>query len=120
MAIASINPATGETIKTFPSYTAKELETVLEKGDKAFREWSKTSFSHRAELMRRCAGELSGNTDKYAQLITLEMGKPIEQARAEVKKCALVCEYYASHAETFLEDEEIKTSAIKSLISYEP
>src|SRR5688572_4164342 len=120
MAIQSLNPATGKVVKTFSAHTPAEIETYLQNGEKAFQEWQKTTFRSRAELMRRAEGELSGNTEKYAQLITLEMGKPIKEARAEVKKCALACEYYAAHAKTFLADEEIKTAATRSYIAYDP
>jgi succinate-semialdehyde dehydrogenase/glutarate-semialdehyde dehydrogenase len=120
MPIQTLNPATGKVEKTFESFTEQDLEKVLEKGEKTFQEWRKTEFAYRAELMYRCVGELNGNTEKYAQLITLEMGKPIQQARAEVRKCALACEYYAAHAHTFLADEQIKTAATRSLIAYEP
>ncbi len=81
---------------------------------------AENDFTHRANLMRACAGELAGNAEKYARIITAEMGKPIKEARAEIKKCALACEYYAAHAETFLADEEIKTAATRSYIAYEP
>ncbi|MBK0402438.1 NAD-dependent succinate-semialdehyde dehydrogenase [Adhaeribacter sp. BT258] len=120
MAIQSLNPATGKVEKTFEPHTAAEIEKLLQQGEKTFQQWRKTNFTHRAELMRFCVGELSGNTEKYAQIITLEMGKPIQEARAEVKKCAAACEYYAAHAEAFLADEQIKTGATRSYIAYDP
>jgi succinate-semialdehyde dehydrogenase/glutarate-semialdehyde dehydrogenase len=120
MAIQSLNPATGQVEKEFEAYTAQQLETILQTGENTFQEWRKTTFLHRSELMRHVIGELNGNTEKYAKLITLEMGKPITEARAEVRKCALACEYYAAHAATFLADEEIKTAATRSFISYGP
>jgi len=120
MAIQSLNPATGKFEKTFQPHTSAEIETMLQKGETAFQEWRKTSFAHRTDLMRNVVGELNGNTEKYAQLITLEMGKPIKEARGEVRKCATACEYYAAHAATFLADEEIKTAATRSYIAYQP
>lgn len=120
MAIQTLNPATGKVEKTFEAHTPAEIENILAKAEKAFQKWRHSNFTHRSELMRFVAGELAGNTEKYAQLITSEMGKPISQSRAEIKKCAMVCEYYASHAESFLADEQIKTAAARSYISYEP
>ncbi|MFC5269814.1 NAD-dependent succinate-semialdehyde dehydrogenase [Adhaeribacter terreus] len=120
MAIQSLNPATGKIERTFEPHGAADIENMLKQGEKAYQNWRKTNFTHRAELMRFCEGELSGNTEKYAQIITMEMGKPIQEALAEVKKCATVCEYYAAHAETFLADKQIKTGATRSYIAYEP
>jgi succinate-semialdehyde dehydrogenase/glutarate-semialdehyde dehydrogenase len=120
MAIQSLNPATGKVEKTFEAYTDQQIEAILAKGEKAFQKWRHSNFTHRAELMRFVEGELSGNTEKYAQIITAEMGKPIQQSRAEIKKCALACEYYAYHAQAFLADEQIKTAATRSYIAYEP
>ncbi|HSI89845.1 MAG TPA: aldehyde dehydrogenase family protein, partial [Adhaeribacter sp.] len=120
MAIQTLNPATGKVEKTFEAHSSAHAEEILTKADKAFQKWRHSNFTHRSELMRFVAGELAGNTEIYAQLITAEMGKPIKEARAEVKKCATVCEYYASHAQTFLADEEIKTGATRSYIAYDP
>jgi succinate-semialdehyde dehydrogenase/glutarate-semialdehyde dehydrogenase len=120
MAIQSLNPATGQVEKEFEAYNAQQLESILKTGENTFQEWRKTNFLQRTELMHHVIGELNGNTDKYARLITLEMGKPITEARAEIRKCALACEYYAAHASTFLAYEEIKTAATRSFISYEP
>ncbi|KAA9345911.1 NAD-dependent succinate-semialdehyde dehydrogenase [Adhaeribacter soli] len=120
MAIQTLNPATGKVEKTFDPHTEAEIETMLAKGEKAFQTWRHSNFTHRSELMRFVQGELAGNTEKYARIITAEMGKPIQQSRGEVRKCALACEYYAANAETFLADELIKTGATRSYIAYEP
>lgn len=120
MAIQTLNPATGKVEKTFEPHTPAQLQTMLQNGEAAFQEWRKTSFAHRAQLMRHVVGELNGNTEKYASLISLEMGKPLKEALGEVRKCATACEYYAAHAAVFLADEEIKTAATRSYIAYEP
>ncbi|MDQ4141376.1 MAG: aldehyde dehydrogenase family protein, partial [Bacteroidota bacterium] len=120
MAIQSLNPATNEVLKVFSPHSPAELENLLNQAERAFESWRKTLFSERAELMRRAAQELKDNTSYYAEIITLEMGKPIREAKAEINKCALCCEFYAEHAETYLRDEDIQSDASVSYISYEP
>ncbi|RNI27261.1 NAD-dependent succinate-semialdehyde dehydrogenase [Rufibacter immobilis] len=120
MPIQTLNPYTNTVEKTFEPASAQEIETTLHHADNAFRAWRTTSFAHRAALMQRAGDELAGNQDHYARIISLEMGKPLNQSRGEINKCALVCHYYAQHAEEFLQDEDIQTSAVRSFISYEP
>lgn len=120
MAIQSLNPATNEVLKTFPPHTSLALERILDTAEQAFVNWRKTTFAERAELMRQAAHELQTNSLHYAETITQEMGKPIREAKAEIHKCALCCEFYAEHAETYLQDEEIKSDASISYITYEP
>lgn len=118
--IESINPYNGKLINTFESQTNSEVENVLDKALKRFDSWKQTSFSERKKQMLQAAKELKTNTREYAELITLEMGKPIKQAIAEIEKCAWVCEYYAENAEKHLANETVETDANKSYISYEP
>lgn len=120
MTLQSINPAKGEVLKTFAYHSPAEIEDRLAKADKAFRSWRQTSLVHRAGLMNQVASLLDQQAAAYARTITLEMGKPIQQALAEVKKCADACRYYASEAENFLADEILSTEAAKSFISFEP
>lgn len=120
MAISTINPATGETLKTFTALTDSEIETKLELSQQAFAKWRKTPPNQRAERMQVAAGVLEQNIDQYAQIMTLEMGKPIKGAIAEVEKCALVCRYYAENASKFLADVPIATEASSSFIRYQP
>ncbi len=116
----SINPYTGEELKVYKNHTKKEVSEIIDKADKRFYSWRETSFSERKKLMLAAASELKKNKKEYAETITLEMGKPISQAIAEVEKCAWVCEYYAENAEKQLQNEVIKTDAHKSYVSYEP
>ncbi len=120
MAIETINPATGEVVKTFQAHTAEEVKQKLEAAEQAFRSWRNTSFEERAKYMQRCADLLEEHAEKYGRIITLEMGKPLKDAIGEVRKCATACSYYAKHAEEFLKDEEVESKASRSLISYEP
>src|SRR3989344_8437645 len=82
--------------------------------------WQALSFAERARLLKNAAAELRGNAPHYAKLITLEMGKLLKEARGEVEKCALGCDYYAEHAEKFLQDEVIASDAGKSYVAYLP
>jgi len=118
--LTSINPATNKPIKNYNEMTNEESSQIISLADEAFKSWKETTFTHRSELMKNAAKVLRANSEEYSVLMTTEMGKPIVQSRAEVEKCAWVCEYYADNAEKFLEDEIIKTEALKSFISYHP
>ena len=118
--IESKNPYTGEIIEKFKELNKSEIDAALEKADSRFREWRKTSFKQRADLMLKAAAELKKNKKEYARDISLEMGKPITQAVSEIEKCAWVCEYYAENAEKHLTTRTIKTDASRSFVSYEP
>src|SRR5206468_2367860 len=116
----SINPATEEVIASFDYFTSEQTEQALAEADVAFRQWRETSRTERAAAMRRAAGLLRTRKDRYAGLITAEMGKPIAQAEAEVEKCAWVCEYFAENAERFLTRRPEQTSARLSYVAFEP
>jgi len=116
----SKNPYTGKEVKTFKNHTSQEVLDSIDLADKRFYSWRETSFSQRKKLMLSVASELRSNKVNYAETMTLEMGKPIFQAIAEVEKCAWVCEYYAENAEKQLQTEEIETEADKSYVKYEP
>ncbi|MCZ4320325.1 NAD-dependent succinate-semialdehyde dehydrogenase [Aequorivita viscosa] len=116
----SLNPYKGTALNSYKNHTIKEVSKIIDKADKRFYSWRETTFSERKKLMLAAASELKKNKKEYAEKITLEMGKPISQAIAEVEKCAWVCEYYAENAAQQLENEEIKTDAHKSYVSYEP
>ena len=118
--ILSKNPYTGETLQEHREFTSEDINTTLEKAQSAFKKWKKTKFSERAQLMLKASEELKKNKREYAETMSLEMGKPISQAIAEVEKCAWVCEYYAENAEKQLGDQEIETDAEESFVNYEP
>jgi len=120
MAIATINPATGEVIKTFQPLSAAEIEQKLQLAVKAFHRERKTSFAERARRMTKAAEILERDKAEFAKLMTLEMGKPLKAAVAEAAKCATACRYYAENAEKFLADEVVETGARKSFIRYLP
>jgi len=120
MAIASVNPATGEKLREFAPLGEAEIEEKLENAVEAFRVQRRTSFAERAEKMQRAALILESEKDEFARVMTSETGKPVRAARDEAAKCALVCRYYAEHAEAFLADEVVETNATCSFIRYEP
>jgi succinate-semialdehyde dehydrogenase/glutarate-semialdehyde dehydrogenase len=120
MAIATINPATGETLQTFQPLSSNEIEQKLQLAVSTFRAERKTSFAERARRMLKAAEILERDKDKFAKLMTLEMGKPYKAAVAEAVKCTTACRYYAEHAEQILADEVIDTGAKKSFIRYRP
>src|SRR5579859_7188279 len=120
MAIASINPATGEVIKTFQPLTDAEIEKKVQLAVNTFKAERKTPFSVRAQRMRKAAEILERDKDKFAHLMTLEMGKTYKSAVAEAVKCTTACRYYAEKIEQLMADEVVETGAKKSFIRYLP
>jgi succinate-semialdehyde dehydrogenase/glutarate-semialdehyde dehydrogenase len=120
MAIASVNPATGEVLREFTPHNQTEIEEKLERAARAFQAHRRTSFDERAKRMLGAAEILDAERERFARLMTEEMGKPVRGAREEAAKCALVCRYYAEHAEKFLADEMVETGATRSFVHYEP
>jgi succinate-semialdehyde dehydrogenase / glutarate-semialdehyde dehydrogenase len=118
--IQSINPATGELLESFPQISDAEIDERLGRAWEAFLAHRATSFADRAERMTRAAEILEGEKEALGRMMTLEMGKPIGAAIAEAEKCAWVCRYYAVHAERFLADEEVESSAKRSFVRYQP
>ncbi|HET9441299.1 MAG TPA: NAD-dependent succinate-semialdehyde dehydrogenase [Longimicrobiales bacterium] len=116
----SINPATGQTIRTFEEIGGAELSDRIANAAAAFRAYRYTSMAHRAVRLLRAGEIIEQEKGALARLMTLEMGKPIGSALAEAEKCAWVCRYYAEHAEEFLRDEVITTDARLSYVAYQP
>lgn len=120
MGIASINPTTGDTVKTFTPLTDDELERKLDRADRAFVHYRRTLMAQRSRWLRAAADILERDARSLGETMTLEMGKPIQSAIAEVNKCAWVCRYYADNAAEFLADRPIDTGSNFSYISYQP
>ncbi len=120
MPIATINPATGETLRTFEPLDAPELEGKLGRAADAFLHHRRTSFAQRASWMSRAAELLESEKETFGRLMTLEMGKPLQSAIDEAAKCALACRYYAAHAESLLADAPVETDAAESFVAYLP
>jgi len=120
MTIASVNPATGETLKTFPADSDRAIEEKLEKAAVAWKVWRRTSFADRSQRLSRAAGILEARKDALGRLMTLEMGKLRKAAVGEVEKCASGCRYYAENAERHLAPEPVKTDARRSEKRFQP
>jgi succinate-semialdehyde dehydrogenase/glutarate-semialdehyde dehydrogenase len=118
--IASINPATGETVRTFEALGDSQLEEKLARAVAAYRSYRRTSFAERARWLTAAAQILESEKDAFGRIMTLEMGKPIAAARAEAAKCALGCRYYAENGERLLADEWIDAGAGTTFIRYQP
>ena len=120
MSIQSVNPATGEVLETFTPASAESVDRIVARAHAAFGEWRSVAFAARAERMREAARVLRSGLQQHARTMTLEMGKPIVQAEAEVEKCASCCDYYADHAESFLAAQPRTTDASKSYVRFDP
>ncbi|MFD5647943.1 NADP-dependent succinic semialdehyde dehydrogenase [Streptomyces sp. NPDC127039] len=126
MPIATVNPANGETLRTYEAMGEEEIERRIELAEATFRTYRTTGFYERAGLMRRAADLLEADQKEIGKVITTEMGKPVKQARAEAAKCARAMRWYADHAAELLADEEpaeadVKDSgASRALVRYRP
>jgi succinate-semialdehyde dehydrogenase/glutarate-semialdehyde dehydrogenase len=120
MPIESRNPTTGKVLKTLAGSTPGEVGNALARTSLAAPVWARTAFAERARWLYAVASLLRRETDRLGRLATLEMGKPIREARAEVEKCVWGCEYFAGNAERLLQEETVATDATKSLVTYPP
>ena len=120
MAIATINPATGKSVRSFEPYTHARVNECIDRAVAAYRTHQRTSFTERAEHMRKAGGILDSECRELGQLMTLEMGKPFKPAMAEAEKCATACRYYADNAERFLADEPVQMEGSKAWVAFQP
>ncbi|KER09880.1 MAG: succinate-semialdehyde dehydrogenase [[Candidatus Thermochlorobacteriaceae] bacterium GBChlB] len=118
--LVSINPVTGETIGSYAAHSDADLEKNVCNSRDAQRRWRDMTFPERALCMRAAAEILRREVAKFADLITLEMGKPLLQSFAELDKCAATCDFFAENAEKFLQPEFIDADASKSYVALEP
>ena len=120
MAIATINPATGQVIKTFEPLSDAQLEVKLQRAADTFATYKKVPFAERARMLLKAAAILESEKETFGRMMTTEMGKTLRSAVDEAVKCAWVCRYYAENAERFLADEIVETTASRSYIRYQP
>ncbi len=120
MGIATVNPATGETIKTFEPESPSSIATKLAVAQEAFEQYCETSMEQRADWLNAAAEIVERDRVKFGEVMTTEMGKPLKSAIAEAQKCGLVCRYYAEHAAEFLADVPASTDATQSFVRYQP
>ncbi|AGB50511.1 NAD-dependent aldehyde dehydrogenase [Methanomethylovorans hollandica DSM 15978] len=118
--ISSINPTTGKIIRQFQPYSNEQINAALKKADTVFHEWKDFDVSARSKLLSDLSQLLRSRKQELGELITLEMGKVIKQSVSEVVKCADTFDYFAAHAEEFMQPEEAETDASESMVSYEP
>mgnify|MGYP000044194722 CR=1 FL=1 len=118
--LQSINPANGELVKHYESHSAEGIEKIINSVDKTWHHWRNTSFMFRSQLMQNLSSLLKTRKNELATLMAIEMGKVIREGIAEIEKCAWVCDYYATNAESFLENEPIPTEANSSYVAYRP
>ena len=120
MTIASVNPATGQKIKTYDEMTPAQVSAAVAQAHEAWKSWRKTSFADRGRLMKSAGEILRRRKEEFARLMAIEMGKPLKQGVAETEKCAWSCDYYADHAEGHLAPDVITTDASKSYVACDP
>ena len=120
MAIATVNPTTGEVLKTYSPMTGGMVQQIVDRAQTGFEQYRHTTLAQRSAWLHQVADILEADRFQWGKLITLEMGKTLKSAIAEVEKCALVCRYYADHAEEFLGDFAIATDAQSSFLRYQP
>ena len=120
MKLASINPFSGQVIKEYEQLNDDEIMIKVNDAQKAFYNWKDTNFSERKYALKKVSHTLLDNINEYSRLMAIEMGKPIQDGRAEIKKCAWVCDYYAGQAEEMLNSEIVNTDADKSFVTFQP
>jgi succinate-semialdehyde dehydrogenase/glutarate-semialdehyde dehydrogenase len=120
MAIETVNPATGERLKTFAALTANEMETKLARAWAARLTWRRVPIPERARIVRRAGEILDERKEEYGRLMTLEMGKTYKSAVEEAAKCATGCRYYADHAEAFLENQLVDVEGETGYVAFQP
>jgi acyl-CoA reductase-like NAD-dependent aldehyde dehydrogenase len=118
--IESIEPATETVRARFDPHSNADVNAAIAAADAAFRTWRAVPMAERAVRMELLARVLRDRADRYARLITTEMGKPITEAQAEIEKCAWTCDFYAEHAAAYLADEPVETNARASYVAFEP
>ncbi|HEY3058472.1 MAG TPA: NAD-dependent succinate-semialdehyde dehydrogenase [Chloroflexota bacterium] len=120
MVMRSINPATEEVVESFQEFSLGQVDSALQETYEAQRRWRQTSFGERASRLQAAARLLRSQKQRWAGLATLEMGKPIIEAEAEIEKCAWNCDFYAQQASELLADEVVDTGAAESFVAFEP
>src|SRR5918998_2197911 len=120
MTIATINPTTGRTERSFRPLSDADLETRIQCAADTYRRYRRVALAERTRMLVKAADILEAEKEVFGRLMTLEMGKTLKSAVDEAVKCAWGCRYYAEHAERILAQEEVATSAARSLIRYEP
>ncbi|MBM4131018.1 aldehyde dehydrogenase family protein, partial [bacterium] len=120
MGVVTVNPATGEKLAEYRRQDAAEVAAVLARAVAAGRDWGRRPVAERAALLPALAGRLRARAPELARLMSLEMGKPITEARAEVEKCAWLCEVYAERSAEWLADTPMRADGLRHAVTYQP
>jgi succinate-semialdehyde dehydrogenase / glutarate-semialdehyde dehydrogenase len=120
MPLVSINPTTGEQLARYEEMSPAEVDEALTAAASGFQRWRRASFGDRGTVIRSAAQQLRARRDELARLMALEMGKPLPQGEAEIEKCARTCEFFASHAAELLADENVRTEASHTFVTFKP
>ena len=120
MPVESINPVTGQVVATLEAHSDEEVEMKLDAAQRAYMDWRRSTFSRRSELMAELSAHLRRHRDRYASMATMEMGKPIVEAEAEIDKCAWAAEFFAGNAEAMLAPRSMPSTARVSYVQYQP
>jgi len=118
--LQTVNPATGEPGRSYEHHTIEDGHAAASAAHTAFREWRRTSFSERAGVISKAAEILRQRKDEFAGLMTNEMGKTLEEGRAEVEKCAFHCDWFADHAHEYLADEQADIGGGEAFVTFRP
>lgn len=114
------NPTNGSLVKTYEEMSPHELDTIIDNVHTAFLDWKQTDIKRRSDLMKNAAETLRNHAKEYAELMMVEMGKPLQSGISEIEKCAWCCDYFAEQAESFLSIQQIPTGATKSYVTFNP
>ena len=120
MALQSINPSNGQSIQSYPEMTLQQVDEIVRANHHAFLEWQRSSFADRSRCMKKASEILQSRKSEFAEMMALEMGKPLAQGKGEAEKCAWVCDYYAENAGKFLQQEIVSSDASKSFVDFRP
>ncbi len=118
--LKSINPANGDIVGVYPQLSSQEIDQIIIDAENEFHSWRKIPIKERCQYFKFLADIILIRKDELAQLMALEMGKPLSQGKAEIEKCAFVCSYYSENGEEFLKNQLVKTEASQSYISFQP
>jgi succinate-semialdehyde dehydrogenase/glutarate-semialdehyde dehydrogenase len=118
--IQTVNPATGEPGRSYDEHTVEQARDAAAAAHAAFRQWRRTSFAERSAMLRKVAEILRQREDEFARLMTEEMGKTLDDGRAEVEKCAFHCDWFADHAHEYLADESVDIGGGEAFVTFNP
>src|SRR5258705_7169249 len=118
--IKRVNPATGEAGRSYDRHTIDQAHDAAAAARRAFLTWRRTSFAERSAIIRKAGAILRQRKDEFARLMTEEMGKTLDEGRAEVEKCAFQCDWFADHAEQYLAREPVDIGGPEAFVTFNP